>query len=220
MGLRFFVRRPLESWREFDVPGFECALAADGEDAWFRCETEEYAGVILDLGLPVLDGLTVLKRLRQAGIETPVLILTARGSWTERVDGIDAGADDYLAKPFQMEELIARLHAILRRSAGKASSHLTIGGVTLDARQMRASVDGSALALTPLEYRLLEILMERRGRVQSRRQLLESVWDTTAAIETRTVDMHVARLRSKMGDRGDMIETVRGIGYRFRGLDN
>ncbi len=191
--------------------GFVAEHSGDGEDAWFRCETEEYAAIILDLGLPQLDGLTVLKRLRQAGIETPVLILTARGSWTERVDGIDAGADDYVAKPFQMEELIARLHAILRRSAGKASSTLTIGEVTLDARQMRASVSGSAVSLTPLEYRALAFLMYNAGRVVAPHELGDHVYGVDGLREANTLEVLLGRLRRKL--KVPLIETRRGYGY-------
>ena len=197
--------------RALDGAGFVTEHAGDGEDAWFLCETEEYAGVILDLGLPKLDGLTVLKRLRGAGIETPVLILTARGSWTERVDGIDAGADDYLAKPFQMEELIARLHAILRRSAGKASSQMAIGSVTLDARQMRASVDGLAVNLTPLEYRALAFLMYNAGRVVPPHELGDHVYGVDGLREANTLEVLMGRLRRKLGT--PLIETRRGYGY-------
>ena len=194
-----------------DRAGFVVEHAADGEDAWFLCETEEYAGVILDMGLPKLDGLTVLKRLRGAGIETPVLILTARGSWTERVDGIDAGADDYLAKPFQMEELIARMHAILRRSAGKASSQMVIENVTLDARQMRASVDGAAVNLTPLEYRALAFLMYNAGRVVPPHELGDHVYGVDGLREANTLEVLIGRLRRKLGT--PLIETRRGYGY-------
>lgn len=194
-----------------DQAGFVTEQVGDGEEAWFRCETEDYAGVILDLGLPKLDGLTILKRLRAAEIETPVLILTARGSWTERVDGIDAGADDYLAKPFQMEELIARLHAILRRSAGKSTSQLTIAGVTLDARQMRASVDGSSVNLTPLEYRALAFLMYNAGRVVPPHELGDHVYGIDGLREANTLEVLIGRLRRKLG--APLIETRRGYGY-------
>lgn len=191
--------------------GFVTERAGDGEEAWFLCETEDYAGVILDLGLPKLDGLTILKRLRGAGVETPVLILTARGSWTERVDGIDAGADDYLAKPFRMEELIARMHAILRRSAGKATSQLTIAGVTLDARQMRASVNGAFINLTPLEYRALAFLMYNAGRVIPPHELGDHVYGVDGLREANTLEVLVGRLRRKLGI--PLIETRRGYGY-------
>ena len=197
--------------RALERAGFVTEHSADGEDAWYRCETEEFAAVILDLGLPRLDGLTVLKRLRQNGIETPVLILTARARWTERVDGIDAGADDYLPKPFQMEELIARLHAILRRSAGKASSQLAIGGVTLDARQMRASVNGVAVALTPLEYRALAFLMYNADRVVPPHELGDHVYGVDGLRVANTLEVLVGRLRRKLGT--PLIETRRGYGY-------
>ena len=195
--------------------GFVTEHSGDGEDAWFQCETEDYAAIILDLGLPQLDGLTVLKRLRQAGVETPVLILTARGSWTERVDDIDAGADDYVAKPFQMEELIARLHAILRRSAGKASSTLTIREVTLDARQMRASVNGSAVSLTPLEYRALAFLMYNAGRVVPPHELGDHVYGVDGLREANTLEVLLGRLRRKL--KVPLIETRRGYGYIVAG---
>ncbi len=197
--------------RSLGEAGFVTEHAADGEEAWFKCETEDYAAVILDLGLPRLDGMTVLKRLRQAGVETPVLILTARASWSERVDGIDAGADDYLPKPFQMEELIARLHAILRRSAGKASSQVTIGPVTLDARQMRVSVEGASIALTPLEYRALAFLMYNADRIVSAHELGEHVYGVDGLREANTLEVLIGRLRKKL--RVPLIETRRGYGY-------
>ncbi|MDH3668002.1 MAG: response regulator transcription factor [Paracoccaceae bacterium] len=197
--------------RSLGDAGFVTEHAADGEEAWFKCDTEDYAAVILDLGLPRLDGMTVLKRLRQAGVETPVLILTARASWSERVDGIDAGADDYLPKPFQMEELLARLHAILRRSAGKASSQLTIGPVALDARQMRISVEGSSVALTPLEYRALAFLMYNADRIVSAHELGEHVYGVDGLREANTLEVLIGRLRRKL--RVPLIETRRGYGY-------
>ena len=150
--------------------------ARDGEEAWFRGDTEDYGAVILDLGLPGMDGLAVLKRWRPNGRTTPVLILTARGSWAERVDGIDAGADDYLPKPFRMEELLARLRSIVRRSAGHASSVVTVGDVDLDERQMKVSVRGVPIALSPLEYRLVAYLIRHRGRVVSQHELDENIY--------------------------------------------
>jgi DNA-binding response OmpR family regulator len=151
--------------RALQAAGYVVETVGDGEEAWFRGDTEDYGAIVLDLGLPKMDGLSVLKRWRANGRTTPVLILTARGSWAERVDGIDAGADDYLAKPFRMEELLSRLRAIVRRSVGQASSVVTVGDVTLDERQMKVSVGGIPVALSPLEYRVAAYLMLHRGRV-------------------------------------------------------
>ncbi len=156
--------------------GYVVETARDGERAWFLGDTEDYTAIILDLGLPKLDGLTILKRLREAGRTTPVLILTARGSWPERVEGIDAGADDYLPKPFRVEELLARLRAIVRRAAGQASSVVDMGDISLDERQMKVTRRGIAIALTPLEYRLFAYLARNRGRVVSQSELIEHVY--------------------------------------------
>ena len=193
------------------MPDLSPKRTADGDEAWFQASTEDYAAILLDLGLPQLDGLTILKRLRAEDISTPVLILTARGSWSERVEGIDAGADDYLAKPFQTEELLARLHAILRRSAGKPSSKLSIGAVTLDARQMRVSVGGKPVALAPLEYRALTFLMYNAGRVVTPGELLEHVYGTEEHREANTLEVLIGRMRRKLGV--PFIETRRGYGY-------
>ena len=147
--------------------GYVAEVVTDGEDAWFRGGTENYAAIILDLGLPKIDGITVLKRWRQEGMATPVLVLTARGTWTDRVDGIDAGADDYLPKPFRMEELMARLRALVRRSAGRAKPSIEVAAVVLDPRTRQVSVGGVPVVLTPLEFRLLNYLFHHRGRVIS-----------------------------------------------------
>lgn len=191
--------------------GYIADCVADGEDAWFRGDTEDYTAIILDLGLPRLDGLTILKRWRDNGRRTPVLILTARGSWAERVDGIDAGADDYLPKPFQMEELLARLRSIVRRSVGHASSVMTIGEVTLDERQMQVSVRGVPVALSPLEYRLASYLMLHRGRVVSQFELNENIYGQDDAHDSNAIEVLVGRVRKKLG--ADLIETRRGFGY-------
>ena len=201
--------------------GYRVATAVNGPGALSTAESERPDLIILDLMLPGMDGYQVLRDLRaeEATRQIPVILLTARREEEERIRGFETGADDYITKPFSARELILRVQAVLRRAKAEAlSTHrrLVVGPVELDRDGHRAFADGREMDLTPLEYRLLEVLMERRGRVQSRRQLLQAVWDTTAAIETRTVDMHVARLRSKMGEQGDLIETVRGIGYRFR----
>ena len=148
-----------------DASGYVVEHSATGEESWFKGDTEDYAAIILDLGLPEIDGLVILKRWRAAGVATPVLALTARRSWMERVEGIDAGADDYLPKPFEMDELLARLRALIRRSTGVATPDLSAGPVTLDPRRMRVSVDGVPKALSPQEYRLLSYLMHHAGRV-------------------------------------------------------
>lgn len=191
--------------------GYLVEVVHDGEEAWFRGDTEDYDAILLDLGLPGLDGLTVLKRLREAGRKTPVLVLTARGAWSERVEGIDAGADDYLPKPFRTEEMLARLRAIVRRSAGQASSIMTIGGLVLDERQMRVMRGGVPIALTPLEYRLFSHLARNRGRVVSQLELTEHVYSQDWERESNAIEVLVGRVRRKLGP--DAIETRRGFGY-------
>jgi DNA-binding response OmpR family regulator len=191
--------------------GYVVEVVSDGEEAWFRGDTEDYAAIVLDLGLPKMDGLSVLKRLRAGGRRTPVLILTARGSWAERVDGIDAGADDYLPKPFQMEELVSRLRAIIRRASGQASSVLSAGEVTLDERQMKVSVRGVPIALSPLEYRVVAYLMMHRGRIVPPSELDENVYGHGEDHGSNALEVLVGRVRRKLG--ADLIETRRGFGY-------
>lgn len=191
--------------------GYVAEVCGDGEDAWFRGGTESYAAVILDLGLPKIDGLTVLKRWRQEGVVTPVLVLTARGSWTDRVDGIDAGADDYLPKPFRMEELMARIRALLRRAAGRAEPSVTVGRVSLDPRTRQVSVGGIPVALTPLEFRLLNYLFHHRGRVVSQAELSDNLYSHNSERDSNAIEALVGRLRRKLKD--DVIETRRGFGY-------
>jgi two-component system, OmpR family, response regulator len=191
--------------------GYAVDAAGNGEEAWFRGDTEDYDAVILDLGLPRMDGLTVLKKWREAGCDVPVLILTARGAWAERVAGIDAGADDYLAKPFVMEELLARLRALLRRAAGRGSPLFAIGRVVLDTRQMRITVDGDPIALSPLEYRCLSYLMHHAGRVIPPTELMEHLYAHDHDREPNAVEVLIGRLRKKLGV--DLIETRRGFGY-------
>ena len=197
--------------RALEAAGYVAETVRDGEEAWFRGDTEDYGAVILDLGLPKMDGLSVLKRWRANGRSMPVLILTARGSWAERVDGIDAGADDYLPKPFRMEELLSRLRAIVRRSSGQASSVLTVGDVTLDERQMKVSVRGVPVALSPLEYRVVAYLLMRRGRVVSQTELDENVYGHGEDHGSNALEVLIGRVRRKLGV--DLIETRRGFGY-------
>ncbi len=191
--------------------GYVVETVSDGEEAWFRGDTEDYGAVILDLGLPKMDGLSVLKRWRANGRRMPVLILTARGSWAERVDGIDAGADDYLPKPFRMEELLSRLRAVVRRSSGQVSSVVSVGDVTLDERQMKVSVRGVPVALSPLEYRVVAYLMMRRGRVVSQAELDENVYGPGEDHGSNALEVLIGRVRRKLGV--DLIETRRGFGY-------
>jgi len=191
--------------------GYVVDRVGDGETAWFQGSTESYSAVVLDLGLPGLDGLSVLKRWRQEGCLFPVLILTARGNWNERVEGIDAGADDYLPKPFQMEELLARLRAIVRRTTGSASSQLEIGPLHLDTRQMRVSLDGEPVHLSPQEYRLVSYLMQHAGRVVSQQELTEQLYAQDFERESNAVEVMVGRVRRKLGS--SIIETRRGFGY-------
>jgi two-component system, OmpR family, response regulator len=185
--------------------------ARDGEEAWFKGDTEDYGAVILDLGLPAMDGLSVLKRWRANGRDFPVLVLTARGTWSERVEGIDAGADDYLPKPFEMEELLARLRAILRRRAGVASPIIRVGCIALDTRLMRVSRNGVPLALSPQEYRLISYLMHHPGRVVPQQELAEQLHGDVYERESNAVEVLVGRVRRKLG--ADIIETHRGFGY-------
>jgi two-component system OmpR family response regulator len=193
--------------------GYAVDYAPDGEEAQFLGETEPYDAVVLDLGLPKVDGVTVLERWRKAQILTPVLILTARGGWTDKVNGFDAGADDYLTKPFHTEELLARLRALLRRAAGRASPQLTCGDLRLDPRAAKASVDGEPLRLTSLEYRLLHYMMMHQERVINRTELVEHLYDQDFDRDSNTIEVFVGRLRKKIG--ADRIETVRGLGYRL-----
>lgn len=191
--------------------GYVTEIVHDGEEAWFRGDTEDYAAIVLDLGLPGMDGLSVLKRWRANGRSIPVLVLTARGSWAERVEGIDVGADDYLPKPFRMEELLARLRSIIRRSAGRASSLTTVGDITLDERQKKVSCRGVPVSLSPLEYRLVAYLLLHRGRVVSQQELIENVYGEDDVRDSNTLEVLVGRVRRKLP--ADLIETRRGFGY-------
>ncbi len=194
--------------------GYAVDVASDGERADFLARTETYDAVVLDLGLPKIDGLTVLKGWRDAGVHVPVLVLTARGSWHEKVTGIDLGADDYVAKPFQIEEVIARVRALIRRAAGQTSPELRCGGVVLDPRTARVTMGGEPVRLTSHEFRVLSYLMHHRDRPVSQTELIEHIYDADADRESNTVEVFIARLRRKIG--ADAIETVRGLGYRIR----
>jgi two-component system OmpR family response regulator len=199
-----------------DDAGYAVDLAPDGEEGLFLGENEPYDAVVLDLGLPKIDGVSVLEQWRRAGIATPVLILTARAAWSEKVAGFDAGADDYLTKPFHTEELLARLRALVRRAAGHSAPSLSCGGLRLDPRAARASVNGEPLRLTSLEYRLLHYLMMHQGRVIGRSELVEHLYDQDFDRDSNTIEVFVGRLRKKIGQ--DRIETVRGLGYRLAPL--
>jgi two-component system, OmpR family, response regulator len=190
--------------------GYLVERAANGEDASFLGETENFAAIVLDLGLPKVDGLTALKHWRAQSVQTPVLILTARGAWSERVEGIDAGADDYLPKPFRIEELLARLRSIIRRAAGRGSSVLKVGQVSLDERDMTIKVDDIPIELSSLEYRLVAYLMHRRGQVVSQSELVEHVYGSDRQ-SSNAIEVLVARARKKIG--ADVIKTRRGFGY-------
>jgi two-component system, OmpR family, response regulator len=193
--------------------GFVPTLCHDGEEAWFLGSTEVYAAIVLDIGLPKLDGLSVLKRWRQEGITTPVLVLSARGTWAERVEGIDAGADDYLPKPFAMEELLARIRAITRRTGGLATSVLESGDLRLDLRTSAAFKSGIQVSLTPLEFRLLHHLLANKDKYVTKESLAEQLYDHDNERETNAIEALASRVRRKLGP--DIIESKRGFGYRF-----
>ena len=197
--------------RGLEAANYAVETVVDGNAAWFKGETEDYDAIVLDLGLPRLDGLSVLRRLRETGIATPVLVLTARDGWRDKVEGIDAGADDYLAKPFQMEELLARLRAITRRAAGQASALIKAGPLELDTRSQTATIDGRSLALTAMEYRLLAYLLLHRGRTMSQGELLEHIHSGDTDRDINAIEAIIARLRKKLGF--PLIETYRGRGY-------
>jgi len=201
--------------------GYRVSTASTGPDALEAARREHPALIVLDLMLPGLSGYEVLEQLRsgESSRDVPVLMLTARRDEEDRIRGLSLGADDYLTKPFSPQELVLRVSAILRRARATptdSSATLTLGALEMDTAAHLVRVAGEPVELTPTEYKLLLLLVERRGRVQDRAHLLESVWEAAPDIQTRTVDMHVQRLRAKLGPAGDMIETVRGFGYRLR----
>jgi two-component system OmpR family response regulator len=195
----------------FEQAGYAVDRAFDGEEGWFLGDTEPYDAIVLDIGLPKKDGLSVLEEWRRAGRKAPVLLLTARDRWSDKVQGFDAGADDYVAKPFHMEEVLARLRALVRRAAGHASSQLACGSVSLDTRSGRVTVDGNPVRLTSHEYRLLSYMMHHSGRIVSRAELVEHLYDQDFDRDSNTVEVFVGRLRKKLGV--DVIQTIRGLGY-------
>jgi two-component system OmpR family response regulator len=192
--------------------GYAVDAAFDGEEGHFLGDTEPYDAVILDIGLPKMDGLSVLEAWRRDGRLVPVLLLTARDRWSDKVAGIDAGADDYVAKPFHMEEVLARLRALTRRAAGRASNEVEVGKVRLDVKAGRLTVDGNPIKLTSHEFRLIQYLMLHMDKVISRTELVEHLYDQDFDRDSNTIEVFVGRLRKKMGI--DLIETVRGLGYR------
>ncbi|MEE8294586.1 MAG: response regulator transcription factor [Sphingomonadales bacterium] len=197
--------------------GYAVDVVGDGEEAHFMGETEPYDAVVLDLGLPVMDGVSVLEKWRTAGLTMPVLILTARDTWTDKVAGLDAGADDYLTKPFKIEELLARLRALIRRSAGHASSELTCGTVVLNTKTSKVTADGRAIKMTALEYKLLSYLMHHQDEIISRTVLTEHIYDQDFDRDSNTIEVFVNRIRKKLG--ANIIQTKRGLGYRLAEAD-
>ena len=202
-------RQLAEALRE---AGYAVDTAADGEEGHYLGDSEPYDAVVLDIRLPVMDGISVLEKWRRDGRTMPVLILTARDRWSDKVQGIDAGADDYVAKPFHIEEVLARVRALVRRASGHASNEIEIGALRLDSRGGRVTFDGNPVKLTSHEYRVLEYLMHHRDRVVSRSELIEHLYDQDFDRDSNTIEVFVGRLRKKLPV--DIIETVRGLGYR------
>jgi two-component system OmpR family response regulator len=202
----------------FTDAGYVVDTAKDGEEGHFLGDTEPYDAIVLDIGLPVMDGVSVLQKWRRSGRKTPVLILTARDRWSDKVAGFDAGADDYVAKPFHMEEVLARIRALVRRSAGHASSEFSCGPLLLDSASARVTVNGKAVKLTSLEFRLLSYLLLHKGRVVSRTELVEHLYDQDFDRDSNTIEVFVGRLRKKLGI--DVLRTIRGLGYCISEPDN
>jgi two-component system OmpR family response regulator len=205
------LRRQLA--RTLTDAGYAVDEAPDGEEGQFLGETEPYDAVVLDLGLPKVDGVSVLKAWRAKNLRFPVLILTARGRWSEKVEGFDAGADDYLTKPFHMEELLARMRALMRRAAGHATASIECGDLSVDTRAARATINGEPVRLTSHEYKVLEYMMHHRGRVVPRSELVEHIYDQDFDRDSNTIEVFIGRLRRKIGN--DRIQTERGLGYRL-----
>lgn len=201
-----------------EMAGFAVDVESDGEEGWYQGDTLPFDLAVLDLGLPGLDGLTILKRWRKAGRDLPVLILTARGAWDERVEGIDAGADDYLVKPFRMEELLARVRALIRRSSGHSSATIEVQDLVLDTRQMRVLRSGVPVPLTPQEYRLVAYLMHHQGRVIDQMELTEHLYAQDFERESNSIEVLVGRARRKLGSK--TIQTRRGFGYMMGDGEN
>ena len=209
------VARQIKAVLEHEL--FLVDVAHDGEEGWFLGDTEPYDAVILDLGLPKIDGLSLLQKWRQAGNPVPVLILTSRDTWREKVAGLRAGADDYLAKPFELEEMTARVEALIRRASGHASPLLKCGPVELDSVSARVTMDGVPVTMTALEYRSLQYLMQKQGRVVSKSELSEHIYGQDLERDSNVIEVLINRLRSKLGP--DLIETRRGLGYQIRETD-
>ena len=191
--------------------GYIAEIARDGEDGWEKGGTESYSAAILDIGLPRMDGISVLRNWRKEGVNFPVMLLSAKSSWNERVEGIDAGADDYMVKPFQMEELLARLRALLRRTSTQKMTALSVGGLQLDLLQMRITLEGRRIKVTPLEFRLLRYLLHHKGEVVAQSVLAENIYFRDQEPDSNAIEVLIGRLRRKLGS--DLIETKRGFGY-------
>jgi two-component system OmpR family response regulator len=200
-----------------ETAGYAVDRAFDGEDGWFLGDTEPYDAIVLDIGLPKRDGVSILEAWRKAGRTMPVLILTARDRWSDKVQGFDAGADDYVTKPFHIEEVLARLRALLRRAAGHATSELIAGPVRLDARAGRVTVNGQPVKLTSHEYRLLSYLMHHAGRIVSRSEIVDHLYDQDFDRDSNTIEVFVGRLRRKLGV--EIIQTARGLGYIIESVE-
>lgn len=196
---------------------FSVDVATDGDDGWFKLSEYPYDLAIIDIGLPKMDGLTLIRKARQNGIKTPVIVLTARGSWQEKVEGLDAGADDYLTKPFHSEELLARCNALIRRAAGQPEPTLSAGPVSLNSRTQQVWCKGDEVSLTAYEYKVLEYFMMNPNKVISKTELTEHIYDQDFDLDSNVIEVFVLRLRKKLDPEGDVkpIETLRGRGYRF-----